>query len=259
MSDLPDLPVPEFKFQIGNSEITNLIVQNHVTKVQLEIDSLQAQIDGINKTLKANEKKLQKGVQELATERWAAKVKELTLLLREFGFTNFDVPEGMSAEDAYDLFQFEVQYNREVIYATRSIDPWTQEQIDNPEPVIRVGYELRKSFVKDGSTWHTSIFLPLQERQGYERLPVVLTDDLRGLISESRKLHRDMMHLDEERDRLRNLIQDTTNIEKQVLAALTRNTLSQNPEMLEQVHSVVSLFEKGKPLLAVVADSEPAN
>lgn len=241
-------------FQIGNVELTNLIVQDQVTKIQAKIATLQEEIDAGRDRLEEMEKRFDERVQALATEKWSDKIKQLACLLWEFGFAHMDVNEeaGQTPEEAFEEYDLTFQFQRDVIFLTRSMydRQWTEEDVANPPFEIQVGFRIYKSWTVGGATRTAHVSLPLQERAGYERIPVHLPEDCRDLLREARQLNLDIHSLCKQSAELGAHIQDTGNIEKKVLAALTQKTLALNPELMNQIGDIVGTVEGTLPLLS---------
>ena len=235
-------------FQIGNAEITNLIVQDQVAKVRQKIQKIRDRIDEIMDTLRINEKCLRDHVQTLGVAEWSDRIKRLVLLLCEFGL----VPElrgSETREEDYDTYTLDFEYGDEIIFMTRRLmeATWTQHEIDSPPKTLLVRYSLTRQKSNAEHAWSSRIHIPLESHSRQEHLLVTLDDDSQKLISACRALNREQHTLTEERNKLDAVLCDTDNIEKTVLAALTRNTLQGNQDLLRQVGEIVSVIEGGIP------------
>lgn len=234
-------------FSVGNTELTNLIVQDQVAKVQTRITDIKARIGEIHEALIAEEDALRTRVQNLGVVQWADKLKQLCLHLYEFGvFPQLD--RGDTPSETYDGFKLIFSYGEEVIHQTRRLRTslWTQEEIDNPPESLRLEFRIERNFTKNGTSWSSYLHLPIQNM---ELLPITLDEECRNLISSARRRSLELSALVVERDRLIELIADTGNIEKKVLAALTRKTLDLNPELMVQIGQVVATIENGLPMI----------
>lgn len=178
----------------------------------------------------------------------------LAVLTAFCGFAHMDVNEeaGQTPEEAFDEYDLTFHFQRDVIFLTRSLydRQWTEEDVANPPSEVQVGFRIYKSWTVGGATRATHVSLPLQERAGFERVPVHLPEDCRDLLREARQLNLDIHSLCGQRDELHAQIQDTGNIEKKVLAALTQKTLALNPELMNQIGDIVGTVEGTLPLLA---------
>lgn len=233
------------QMQVGNAEITNLIVQDQLNKLQQERAGVVTKLRDLGEGLEALEAEFAERINTIARDRWADKIKQLVLLLHDFQYIpelGVDDPEG-----DYDQYELTFTYDQRSALLLMRAHPdhgWTEHDLDNPPDEINVGFSLRMEKTKNGSTWARSI-----HPSSHEHVPVILDDHCREIISEARARNIEFRAMVAERDRIDKIIGDTANIEKKVLAELTRRTLSTNPDMMEHVRAIVANVEGDTPLI----------
>ena len=238
-------------FTVGNTEITNLIVQDQISKIKAERVTLVEQLQERGEKLDALEQELATRINDIGAATWGTRIKKLALLLHEMGHLS-ELSDGGVPEEIYDTYTLEFKYeSRDALYLLRrhSDNPWNEEDFANAPETLYVGYSHRRALKKGGQIWQRALTLPFERRSQSENLPLSLDDHCKQLILEGRRIHVEQADLFVERDRIDAILEDTNNIEKKVLAALTRNTLGNNPALMAQVSQIVATVETGMPML----------
>jgi hypothetical protein len=219
-------------FQIGNSEITNLLVQNEVAKVQVQINALNDEIDASWKETERIKIVIQSYVLEQAPALFNKSIRELM----SAWFTLYQPSKPDDYDDYKITWDFEAVW---LIYRNGSNQKW-----DKGFPTkVNVGF----SMIKTSDNDEHYLYIPNPDRSKAV-MSVPLSDELVQLGANARRLNNERRDLGAKRDALKVQISDTSSIEKRVLAALTQQSLSANPDIMNQVQGIVAMIDAG-PLL----------
>jgi hypothetical protein len=220
-------------FQIGNVEITNLIVQDQVSKIQNQISDLQNRIKILRDELTDKDNDIEGALVTDAKKQWSDKIKRLVIMLKDFGVVKFR---------NIDDYIIEMDCHNVMWCLTRNAELWRAEDFKIKK--VTVGFNFKSSIKENDDDEHSDeIDIP-----DVCTVLVTVSDIIKTKIKEARLLSNEVHSLIKQRDGLEKLLEDTDNIEKKVLAALTKQTIFINPGLMTQISKVVSTVEGG-PLL----------
>jgi len=202
---------------IGNHELTNLLVQSEVIKVESEIDKIQEQLNELLKEHTLLSNMSAKDIVSLANDQaakniWSivdltSKVKGQRLLSRKKWSLNFNVSpyDSSPSKDGKIEVGFDISH-----------DLGDEEEI--------LGLEICSAKIK-------------------------LTDEVLKNLEKIRSIHSDMIKLRNKRDDLSKSVKDTSQIEKRVLASLTKAAVDSNPDILRHLNGVVGILGESRSLM----------
>jgi len=215
-------------FQVGNVEMTNLIVQNEVGKVNNQIETINERLKVNYLIINSATESLQKHVIKKANIIWEDKFKKLFEIY-------FEIYE--NKPEKWD--QFSLVWNFTAINFFHHSNTYREFQ-------RFVNSSAQYERCSGGSNEHIEI---PGSRNAYLGFKIDLDEDIIEVCKNALNLKRENMNLEIQKETLIKSINDTTNMEKKVLAALTKNSLSTNPELLSNLKSISNLIKSPNLLL----------
>jgi hypothetical protein len=229
-TELIETAIPtQISFQIGNAEISNLLVQNEVLRIEGEIAALTVQTTKMTARFKQLLSGIKADVIDMATELWAEKL-----------WTVADICQELTGGAPLDRDGWDIVFEWEPLWIVASTD---RDVHKDPTSVT-----LKTSFQKVTGDSVEYLSVPI----GWRRdglINIILSSDVKSRITEGQNLYDERAKLNSQAKALRGSIKDTSKIEKRVLAALTQNSIANNPELVAQLQGVVTMIGSDQLLL----------
>lgn len=227
---------PSISFVIGNSELTNLLVQNKVRELTAEKDRLQEIADGLWKEAQSKYPEIRNLVSLCIEQQWG---KKLSAYTKAFGV----------------LIGKKLCWEHQFIFEDGRTDYYVGELIDRKSNKyeVRIYFEMvipeKKvlSYMEKSSvTLHDALLYLRKDTEEFESraVEIELSEDLHAALSYSRAMFSDRAVVLGKIREINALLSNMPEIEKQILAQMTTNMLEQNPQLL----AALNLAAKGLSL-----------
>jgi hypothetical protein len=229
-TELIETAIPtQISFKIGNTEISNLLVQNEVIRIEGEIAALNLQADGMTEEFKSIMAEVKASVIADASELWAERL-----------WTVADISEQLVGRPMLSREKWDLVFEWEPLWLFASTD---RNGPRDPKSIsVKVSFQKEErdgiSYLTIPIGWHSDGDIPYELKPEVE-LRVVSGQNLYGARTE----------VFDKIKKLTESIADTSKIEKRVLAALTQNSIANNPELVAQLQGVVTMIGSDQLLL----------
>lgn len=205
----------DIQFRIGNTELTNLIVQEQVRKEKLRLAALEKELEEKEAQADAKKQALSNAVIEEASKKTEGRIKKAHKALSDLGWLR---------KAKKIQVQFSYNYNAYAHFYGNAV----------PD-VIQVYFILRDE-------------KNLDLNFAFREVNITVPEDLKTLFEDLKALEEGVAQLHRETTQLRESINDTANKEKAVLAALTSEIISADPAVEQAVRKIMSLTTKNAAL-----------
>lgn len=258
---------PQVSLTIGNAEIVNMLVQQQVAALLAEVAELEAASKENFKTLDAGILEI---VQSMDADFHKAYGKKLDAYAKARGALtghklSWKSPYAGPIDD-YEKVRFGgicvKQYRNGGYRDLNALTPWTEKDEADLKKFNQLEFSLVEiPTLKELNEWDEDWRQNFETReeaeaawsednceQGGLYLSLKLSERTINLIKKYRAIDNEGLPIMERLREIRNLLADTANIEKAVLAKMTQNTLKSNPELI-QAFNVLTEGVLGLPYL----------
>ena len=212
----------DFALRVGNHELTNLLVQTHVRRVEERIEELHALIEQTKANMEETLVTFNLVMNDLVRAEYIPKIKVAEEAIFALGYmANVDHKGITYYYSDCDMSEWGVGYRS---------SPWRRTK---PGDTFRVSVNIYHPKANE-----FKILLTLTEA-----IPVTLTAQLQSLDINLFELGQAIIVAQNERVELQQSIKYTSVVEKRILAELTKRTIESNPAALALLNEIVDGFE----------------
>ena len=256
---------PQISLTIGNPEIVNMLVQQQVKALKNEQKLLEKSNESL---LKIRDEGLVEIVASLREDYKTTHGKHLDALVkalsaltgRRHGWSN-PYPKDVSG-NLHPYYSI-VSANYSRVYGQRKGEEWDAEDLKDDlkysqNPTVQFGCVPTVAELEDwNDCWRDDFSSKEEAIQAYlddysegQEIQVKLnaSKETCALIAKYRLVDTERLPVCERMHEIKELLEDTANIEKAVLAQMTQNTLESNPELVE-AFSVLTKGVLGLPYI----------
>lgn len=227
---------------ITNQELVNLVVQTKLEKLREQIAGLRAEIDETNRALLDEGARLLEKLNEEARAAVDPKwVEALEYLAQTCTFSE-------------ETASIRVQLSWEnPLIVMRSRDPYWRVELNakaegfKPLPEL-VAYVFVETKSRKGPS---SVMLRCGDMGGYLYRKFKPSDAAREAWAELYRKDQELTERQEQLNRLEEQLADSANVERRALAALTKRSISQSPELQAEIQQVIADVLSDTKLLSV--------